>query len=197
MHYSCLTSASIFVFAPGTFQTAAPRTKLEGTGVGAERWGAEKVFHITFSPELTPLGSRRNLLEKRPPAEKGKFMLTFGFISSASNSAVSAQPPHSCPLQPAGLRRALRWTPGLTLHPALLTCCPLPGGRVHIHQNNPAPPLHPASSSNLQLLHTDEPVAGVRVCRKSSHGAMLYPNKQTNISQPSPCSCTFITRNCN
>lgn len=73
MHYSCLTSASIFVFAPGTFQTAAPRTKLEGTGVGAERWGAEKVSlpHYILSWAHTS-GQQKELAGEEAPSWEGQ-----------------------------------------------------------------------------------------------------------------------------
>lgn len=68
----------------------------------------KSVFRTLHSLLAHTSGQQKVLVEKRSPAGKGKFMLTFGFISSASNSAVSAQPPHSCPVQPAGLRCAPR-----------------------------------------------------------------------------------------
>lgn len=68
--YSCQSSALTFVSASGTF----PKTKLYGAGVRTVWRGEEEnIFQQTASsPELTLLGSRRSLLERRPPSWGGQ-----------------------------------------------------------------------------------------------------------------------------
>lgn len=185
MHYSCLTSASVFVFALSRQQL--PRTKLDGTGVGAEWWGGEKVSlpHTTFSPS-SHLWAAEGARGEEAPSWEGQVhahlwlhILRIQFCSQCSALTFMPTTASWSKKRPEVNTRAESASCFADLLPSaweeectsLRTTLCLHSSWIFIKS-----PTTPHSWA----------CRGVRVCRKSSHGAMLYPNKQTNISLSPP-----------